>query len=85
VINRKKHDIHLQLEDQLPLVRTEEIVIDRLKLDGAKVHEASGQVMWDLTVKAGDLEEPKMRYVIESPREWMVLADRRAHRPICAA
>ena len=75
VINRKKHDIHLQLEDQLPLVRTEEIVIDRLKLDGAKVHEASGQVMWDLTVKAGDLEERKMRYVIESPRELMVLAD----------
>lgn len=75
VINRKKHDIHLQLEDQLPLVRTEEIVIDRLKLDGAKVHEASGQVVWDLTVKAGDLEERKMRYVIESPRELMVLAD----------
>ena len=75
VTNRKKHDIHLQLEDQLPLVRTEEIVIDRLKLDGAKVHEASGQVMWDLTVKAGDLEERKMRYVIEAPRELMVLAD----------
>lgn len=75
IINRKKHDIHLQLEDQLPLVRTEEIVINRLKLDGGKVHEASGQVMWDLTVKAGDLEERKMRYVIESPRELMVLAD----------
>ena len=28
-----------------------------------------------LTVKAGDLEERKMRYVIESPRELMVLAD----------
>ena len=75
VINRKKSDIHLQLEDQLPLVRTEEIVIDRLKLDGATVHEASGQVVWDMDVKAGDTEERKLRYVIQSPRELMVLAD----------
>ena len=75
VINRKKSDIHLQLEDQLPLVRTEEIVIDRLKLDGATVHEASGQVVWDMNVKAGDTEERKLRYVIQSPRELMVLAD----------
>jgi hypothetical protein len=75
VINRKKSDIHLQLEDQLPLVRTDEIVIDRLKLDGATVHEASGQVVWDMDVKAGDTEERKLRYVIQSPRELMVLAD----------
>ena len=75
VINRKKSDIHLQLEDQLPLVRTEEIVIDRLKLDGATVHEASGQVVWDMDVKAGDTEERKLRYIIHSPRELMVLAD----------
>ena len=75
VINRKKSGIHLQLEDQLPLVRTEEIVIDRLKLDGATVHEASGQVVWDINVKAGDTEERKLRYVIQSPRELMVLAD----------
>ena len=75
VINRKKSDIHLQLEDQLPLVRTEEIVIDRLKLDGATVHEASGQVVWDMNVKAGDTEERRLRYVIQSPRELMVLAD----------
>jgi hypothetical protein len=75
VINRKKSDIHMQLEDQLPLVRTEEIVIDRLKLDGATVHEASGQVVWDLDVKAGQTEERRLRYVIQSPRELMVLAD----------
>ena len=75
VINRKKSGIHLQLEDQLPLVRTEEIVIDRLKLDGATVHEASGQVVWDINVKAGDTEERKLRYIIQSPRELMVLAD----------
>jgi len=75
VINRKQSDIHLQLEDQLPLVRTEEIVIDRLKLDGATVHEASGQVVWDMEIKAGDTEERKLKYVIQSPRELMVLAD----------
>ena len=51
VINRKKHDIHLQLEDQLPLVRPKR----SSSTDSswmAPVHEASGQIMWDLTVKA---------------------------------
>ena len=75
VINRKTSDVHLQIEDQLPLVRTEEIVIDRVKLDGADLHEPSGQVMWDLTVKAGETESRKLRYVIESPKDLMVLAD----------
>ena len=75
VINRKSSDVHIQVEDQLPLVRTEEIVIDRLKLDGAHVHEPSGQVVWDLHVKAGDTEQRRLRYAIQSPRELMVLAD----------
>ena len=75
VVNRKQADVTLQVEDQLPLVRTEEISIDRLKLDGAHVHEASGKVVWDLEVKAGEQVERKLKYVIQSPRELMVLAD----------
>ena len=51
------------------------IVIDLVKLDGATIHEASGQVMWDMNVKAGDTEERKLRYVIQSPKDLMVLAD----------
>ena len=75
VVNRKQAPVTLQVEDQLPLVRTEEISIDRLKLDGAHVHEASGKVVWDLEVKAGEQVERKLKYVIQSPRELMVLAD----------
>jgi hypothetical protein len=75
VTNRKRTDIHLQLEDQLPLVRTEEIEIERLKLDGATVDEPTGRVVWDLNVAAGETEERKLRFVIQSPRELMVLAD----------
>ena len=75
VVNRKQAPVTLQVEDQLPLVRTEDISIDRLKLDGAHVHEASGKVVWDLEVKAGEQVERKLRYVIQSPRELMVLAD----------
>ena len=75
VSNRKKSAIHLQLEDQLPLVKTEEIVIDRVKLDGAQLNKASGLVTWDLNVKPGDNETRTLRYTIESPRDLMVLAD----------
>ena len=75
VTNRKRTDIHLQLEDQLPLVRTEEIEIERLKLDGATVDEPTGRVVWDLNIAAGETEERKLRFVIQSPRELMVLAD----------
>ena len=75
VSNRKKSAIHLQLEDQLPLVKTEEIVIDRVKLDGAELNKASGLVTWDLNVKPGDNETRTLRYTIESPRDLMVLAD----------
>ena len=53
----------------------EEISIGRLKLDGAHVHEASGKVVWDLEVKAGEQVERILKYVIQSPRELMVLAD----------
>ena len=64
IVNRKKSNIHLQLEDQLPLVRTEEIVIDRLKLDGAHVLPSA---VWDLHVKAGDTEQRRLRYAFNLP------------------
>ena len=75
VVNRKKSPIQLQLEDQIPLVRTEEIVIDRLKLDGATLNKTTGQVVWDMNIKPGETEIKTLRYTIESPRELMVLAD----------
>ena len=69
ITNRKQSDIHIQIDDQLPLAQNEDIEINRLKLDGAGVNNDTGQVIWDLHIKAGEEEEKLFRYEVKSPKD----------------
>lgn len=69
ITNRKQSDIHIQIDDQLPLAQNEDIEINRLKLDGAEVNNDTGQVIWDLHIKAGEEEEKLFRYEVKSPKD----------------
>lgn len=67
--NRKRSNIHIQIDDQLPLADNEDIEINRIKLDGAEVDDETGQVLWDLEVAAGKSKTWEMRYEVKAPKE----------------
>lgn len=70
--NRKQSEIHIQVDDQLPIAAGDDIEINRLKLDGADVEKATGRVVWDLTIGAGEEVQKTFRYEVKSPKELYV-------------
>lgn len=75
ITNRKRAEIHIEVEDQLPLANNEEIEITATKSSGAKIDEETGLVVWDLEIPAGKTEEWVYRYEVRSPRELPLSVD----------
>lgn len=69
VTNRKKSEIHIQLDDQIPIANNEEIVITTQKLDNGRLEASTGTVLWDFRVAAGKSEKREMKYTVEGPKE----------------
>ena len=75
ITNRKRAEIHIEVEDQLPLANNEEIEITATKSSGAEIDEETGLVVWDLEIPAGKTEEWVYRYEVRSPRELPLSVD----------
>jgi len=69
VTNRKKAEIHIQLDDQVPIANNEEIEITHQKLDNGKLNAGTGIVMWDFRVAPGKTERRELKYTVQAPRE----------------
>lgn len=75
ITNRKRAEIHIEVEDQLPLANNEEIEINATKSSGAEIDEETGLVVWDLTIPAGKTEEWVYRYEVRSPKDYPLSVD----------
>jgi hypothetical protein len=68
ITNRKQAEIHIEVEDQLPLANNEEVEITATKSSGAEIDDETGLVVWDLVVPSGKTEEWIYRYEVKSPK-----------------
>ncbi len=75
ITNRKRAEIHIEVEDQLPLAENEEIEIVATKASGAKIDEETGLVVWDLEIPAGKTEDWVYRYEVKSPKDLPLAVD----------
>lgn len=69
ITNRKRAEIHIEVEDQLPLAQNEEIEITATKTSGGEIDEETGLVVWDMTVEAGKSTDWIYRYEVKSPKD----------------
>ena len=69
ITNRKRSDIHIQVDDQMPIAESEDIEISALKLDGGALDDETGQVLWDLDIPAGKSKTFELKYEIKAPKE----------------
>jgi len=69
ITNRKRAEIHIEVEDQLPLAQNEEIEITATKTSGAEIDDETGLVVWDMTVDAGKSTDWIYRYEVKSPKD----------------
>ena len=75
VTNRKQAEIHIQVEDQLPLANNDEIEITATRLAGGSADDKTGLVMWDLIVPSGKTEEWVFRYEVKAPKEFPLVVE----------
>ncbi|MGB0423370.1 MAG: mucoidy inhibitor MuiA family protein, partial [Flavobacteriales bacterium] len=74
VLNNKRVDINIRIEDQIPVSSNEEVEIDS-HVDGGKLNKDTGIITWDFDIKAGKKKEIKFDYEVRFPKNLMVKLD----------
>lgn len=62
--NNKEVPVSLQIQDQIPVSRNNEIKVSLLDNGGAKVDEKSGILTWDVKLSPGERKEFKVSYTV---------------------
>lgn len=67
--NSTKGEINLTLEDQIPVTKNEEIIIELVDDGGATFNKSTGKITWDLMVKPGADKIVQFSYSIEHDKD----------------
>lgn len=69
VRNKKKQDIEIEIEDQVPLTQNAALEVELLEKSGAKHNPETGRLTWPLKVKTGDSQKIRLSYSVKYPKE----------------
>ncbi len=69
VRNKKKQDIEIYIEDQVPLSTIKEIEVEKLEDSGAKYDAVSGKLTWTYKMASGDTKKIKFSYSVKFPKD----------------
>jgi hypothetical protein len=69
VKNNKRHNIRIQIDDQMPMSHREDIEIEHETLSGAEYDEFTGRLKWDVRIKPGKSEKVNFRYSVKYPKQ----------------
>ncbi|MDP4587176.1 MAG: DUF4139 domain-containing protein, partial [Flavobacteriales bacterium] len=72
VLNKKRSDINIRIEDQVPVSSNEEIEIEIDTISGGSVSEESGIVTWDFSIKTNKEKSFTLKYSVRYPKEFVV-------------
>jgi uncharacterized protein (TIGR02231 family) len=75
VRNRKKQDIDLVLEDQLPVSSNKEITVETVDISGASLNKENGKLVWKLKLAPADSKKLKLVYEVKYPKDRQVILE----------
>ncbi len=65
VRNKKKQGINIVVEDQIPLVTSDDMEVELEKAKGAEVDAGTGKLRWAFDLKGGKTEKLEFRYTVK--------------------
>lgn len=68
VRNTKKIPAHIMVKDQFPVSKNKEVEISDRSAPDARVNETTGEVVWKLTLQAGESKELNFKYTVKYPK-----------------
>ena len=72
VRNNKKEAVEMILKDQYPISTSEEITIELLEKDKAKVNKETGILTWDLKLAANETKKIRISYKVKYPKDKVI-------------
>jgi uncharacterized protein (TIGR02231 family) len=69
VRNKKKQDIEIDIEDQVPVTQNKEIEVELLESSGAKYDATTGKLSWALKLASGDTKKMKLGFSVKYPKD----------------
>lgn len=73
VKNGNSRSIDIEILDQVPLAKSQQIVIEKMELNGAKQNEATGEIMWRNTIKARDNKKSSFSFMVKAPKNMQLM------------
>lgn len=73
--NKKKQNIDLLIEDQLPLTTNKDIEVEKLEISGAMHDEVSGKLSWKMILKPAENKKLRLSYSVKYPKDKIVNTD----------
>jgi uncharacterized protein (TIGR02231 family) len=67
--NNKKEDISLIIEDQIPLSKSSEIVVDKLEDNGATFNPETGTLKWELKLAGAETKSLRFGFSVKYPKD----------------
>ncbi len=68
VKNTKQKAINIRVEDQVPVSRNNDIMVENGNLSGGILNAETGVVTWNLSLQAGEQRELELKYTIKFPK-----------------
>ncbi|OFY37839.1 MAG: hypothetical protein A2W91_20005 [Bacteroidetes bacterium GWF2_38_335] len=75
VKNKKKAEISILIEDQMPLSTNSEIEVEKIDISAGKYEEATGKVSWEFKLKPAESKKMGIKYSVKYPRNQTVIID----------
>jgi uncharacterized protein (TIGR02231 family) len=72
VRNKKKAEVEITIEDQIPLSNTEEVTIELINGSNATYVKETGKLKWVLKLKPSESNTLKFGYVIKYPKKYNI-------------
>ena len=69
VRNKKKQEIEIDIEDQIPLSTNNEIEVEVLDNGGAKYNKEKGLLLWNLKVASGEEKKFRFGFSVKYPKD----------------
>jgi len=67
--NNKPTPITIRLEDQIPISKRKEIVVDAINTGDAEYDEKTGKLLWIITLQPGETTVKEFRYSVKYPKD----------------
>lgn len=73
VKNGNSRNIDIEVIDQLPLAKSQQVTIQKTELNGARLNEASGQLVWRYAIKGREHKKSQFSFTVKAPKNMQLV------------